>query len=193
MPLLRTIKKLEATMRNQGIKEEIIDKFHFQKADTEEKIIELVNKMDELLSKEQCLSIMEQHGCCKTGKVNHTSIAFNREHNKKTLEEKIALIPQSNIAYKMQCRLNANGTITIFDGDDAVYQEGSIICGCYTIRNLPQPVNVSKTYCGCCGGLYRHMFQNALGVKLQLIEIVETKISSRGKKNKCEFVYKIID
>lgn len=193
MPLLRTIKKLETTMRNQGIQEEIIDKFHFQEADTEEKIIELVNKMDALLTEEQCLSIMEQHGCCKTGKVNDTSIAFNREHSEKTLEEKIALIPQSNIAYKMQCRLNANGTITIFDGDDTNYQEGSIICGCYTIRNLPQPVNVSKTYCGCCGGLYRHMFQKALGVKLQLIEIVETKISSRGKKNKCEFLYEIID
>jgi hypothetical protein len=70
--LLRTIKKLEGTMRNQGISEDIISQFHFQEADTKEKIIELVNKMDELLSQEQCLSIMEEHGCCKTGKVNDT-------------------------------------------------------------------------------------------------------------------------
>lgn len=192
MPLLRTVKKLEKTMQNQGISEDIISQFNFQKAETEEKIIELVNKMDELFSYEKCLSIMEQHGCCKTGKANTTSIAFGREHSEKTLEEKIKLVPQSDIAYKMQCKLNTDGTLSIFDGDDQEGPEGCFICGCYTIRELPQPVNVSKTYCACCGGLYRHIFQNALGVRLRLIDIVSSIIDSRGKSNKCEFLFEII-
>jgi hypothetical protein len=74
-----------------------------------------------------------------------------------------------------------------------IHAEGSFVCGCYTIRDLPQPVDVSGTYCGCCGGLFRHMFQTALGVKLRLIEIVETRISTRGKKINCEFLFKILE
>jgi len=133
MPLLRTVMKLEQTMRNQGISEEIIAQINPRGATSEEKIIEVVNKMDELLTQEQCLSIMEQYGCCKTGKVNNTSIAFGREHAGKTLQEKIDLIPQSDIAYKVPGRLNQDGTLSIIAGKP---QPGNNRCGCYTIREL---------------------------------------------------------
>jgi len=132
---------------------------------------------------------MERHGCCKTGKADKTSLEFGREHNGKTLEEKIKLIPQSDIAYIMQCALNADGTLSTFWGEDD--PNGISTCGCYTIRELPKPVDISKTYCACCGGLQRHIYQNALSVQLRLIEVVSSRISSGGKK-KCEFLFEII-
>ena len=143
MPLLRTVMKLEKTMRNQGIPEEIIAQINPIGANSEEKIIEVVNKMDMLLTQEQCLSIMEQHGCCKTGKVQSTSLAFAREHTGKTLQEKIDLIPQSNIAYNASGKLNSDGTLSIIMREP---QPGNNRCGCYTIRELPAFDGISKTY-----------------------------------------------
>ena len=33
---------------------------------------------------------------------------------------------------------------------------------------LPKPLNVSRTYYGCCAGHVRHNYQYALGVKLRI-------------------------
>ena len=66
--------------------------------------------MDKLLSPEQCLAIMEEQGCIKTGKMDVASRAFGREHMDKTLEEKIKLLDGANIPYRIPCRLNAEGT-----------------------------------------------------------------------------------
>ena len=189
MPLLRTVMKLEQTMRYQGVSEEIIAQINPRGATSEEKIVKMVNKMDKLLTPKQCLSIMEQHGCCKTGKVQSTSLAFAHEHAGKTLQEKIDLIPQSDIAYKVPGKLNSDGTLSIITGEP---QPGNNRCGCYTIRELPAFDGISKTYCGCCAGLFRHMYQNALGVKLRLIEVVSSIINSNGNKG-CEFLFEIID
>jgi hypothetical protein len=63
--------KIKQTMVEQGIPEEVIMQFEFSdsyKNHRPEPIIPLINQMDRLLSKEQYLSIMEQQGCCKTGK-----------------------------------------------------------------------------------------------------------------------------
>ena len=85
--------KIKKTMIEQGIPEEIISQFDFPdpKGNKPEPLIAFVNQMDALLSPEQCLSVMEEQGCCKTGKNDAPSHAFGREHAGKTLKEKIEL------------------------------------------------------------------------------------------------------
>jgi hypothetical protein len=74
-------------------------------------IIPVINKMDELLTKEQVFAIMEQQGCCKSGKRDKDCKAFAKEHADKPLEEKLALL--SGVQYMMAPHLNEDGTLTV--------------------------------------------------------------------------------
>ena len=182
--------KIKRTMSEKGIPEEIIAQFNFPdpKGNRPEPLIEFVNQMDELLSPEQCLSIMEQQGCCKTGKSDAANRAFWREHADKTLEEKVKLLAETDIPYKVPCRLNHDGTLSVFW---SAGQEGSYQCVCSAIKKLRRPGNISRTYCGCCGGHVRHHLQNAFGVGLRLKEVVSSPISSDGEK-RCEFLFEVL-
>ena len=71
-------------------------------------IISLIDKMDELLTKEECLSIMEKQGCCKGGQRDKDCKAFAMEHRDKSFSEKLKLM--STIPYMMSPRLNDDGT-----------------------------------------------------------------------------------
>jgi len=186
--------KIKKTMLKQGIPAEIMEQFVFPDSLSLETTIAFIDQMDQLLSKEQCLAIMEEQGCVKTGKIDVASRAFGQEHIGKTLEEKIKLLDKANIPYRPldHCRLNPDGTFSVGrprkGGESGGYQ-----CGCYAITKSPQrPPHISQTYCGCCGGLWRHVYQNALGVKLRLIEIVSSPHSSNGEKH-CEVLFEIID
>lgn len=63
-----TLKKIRDTMQKQKIDDEIMAQIDFE-ADCNNpcNIISLIDKMDKLLTTEQCLSIMEKQGCCKGG------------------------------------------------------------------------------------------------------------------------------
>ena len=89
MPYIDKIKK---TMKKQGIPAEILEQFMIHNSLNLEETIAFIDQMDRLLSKEQCLAIMEEQGCVKTGKMNLASRAFGQEHMDKTLEEKISLL-----------------------------------------------------------------------------------------------------
>jgi hypothetical protein len=54
--------------------------------------IAVIDKMDELLTDEQKLAVMEPEGCCKGGKRDADCKAFDREHKHKTFAEKLALM-----------------------------------------------------------------------------------------------------
>ena len=184
--------KIKKTMLRQGVPMEIIEQFIFPDTLKLENTIAFLDQMDKLLSKEQCLAIMEEQGCVKTGKMDVASRMFGQEHMGKTLEEKIKLLVEANIPYTTpgQCRLNPDGTLSVGGSDE---HGGSYKCGCHEIKKLPQqPTNISKIYCGCCGGLWRHVYQNALGVKLRLIEIVSSSLSSNGERP-CEWLFEIIE
>jgi hypothetical protein len=60
------ILKAKKTMQDQGIPDEIIAQFNVSdlKGNLPEPRILFVEKMDKLLTKKQCLSIMENQGCC---------------------------------------------------------------------------------------------------------------------------------
>ena len=191
MPHIQAIKK---AMFDQKMPKEIIEQFTFSQ--TEENIVEevvsLLNQMDKLLTEEQRLSIMEEDGCYKTGQADEMNASFGRIHEGKTVEERIALFNDENVHPNVPCHVNADGTLTVFW---EIGEKGFYHCVCAQFNKLkenqPQTKNITKTFCGCCGGHIRHHYQNILGVKLKLIEIVSSPISSNGEK-RCEFLFEIM-
>jgi hypothetical protein len=183
------IKDIKNTMVKKGISEELIEQFDFSEKDYNqpERILSLIDQMDKLLSKEQCLSIMEEQGCCTTGKPAKAHSDFGKKYVNKTIEERIKLFDKLETPHKPPCKLNEDGTLSVFWGHG---NEGDYKCVCGFIKKLSQPVTVSKTFCGCCGGHVRKNLQKSLGVKLSLNKIVSSAASSKGKKN-CEFLFKI--
>jgi len=181
------------SIRKLGIPEEIISQFDCsgnKKGNPIEPTIEFIALMDKLLTKEQCLAIMEEQGCCKSGKRDKDCKTFGREHAKKPLAEKLALL--SGVEYMMAPRLNDNGTITIeWGGHQNGVHTGKTTCSCGMIKKLKQPFTVSPTYCGCCAGHFLYHYQNALGVKLRLKEIVSSPLNTNGDKP-CSFTYEIV-
>jgi hypothetical protein len=192
MPILR---KMKATMLKLKIPPEIMSQMEFdvQKDDGDDLhiIIPVIDKMDELLTKEQVLAVMERQGCCKSGKRDKDCKAFAKEHADKTLAEKIALLP--NIQYMMAPQLNDDGTMTVEWGKG--YQNGvhtgEATCSCGAIKKLKQPFSVSETYCGCCAGHFLYHYQNALGVKLKLKKINSSPLNTNGEKP-CSFTFEIL-
>lgn len=152
--------------------------------------IAVIDKMDELLTEEQKLAVMEQEGCCKGGKRDEDCKAFGKEHQDKPLAEKLALM--QTVEYMMAPRLNADGTFTVtMLGHQNGVHTGKTTCSCGAIKKLKQPFTVSKTYCGCCAGHFMHHYQNALGVKLRLKEIVSSPLDSNGDEP-CSFTFEVL-
>jgi len=188
-------KKMCESMRKIGVSEEIISQFDSvdKKGNRPEPKIEFIDLMDKLLTKEQCLAVMEKEGCCKAGKRDIDCKAFAKEHVAKTLEEKLSLM--STIEYMMTPFLNDDGTFTItMQGkatNNSVHQ-GKTTCSCGAIKKLKQPFTVSKTYCGCCAGHFIYHYQNALGVNLRLKEINSSPLDTNGEEP-CSFTFEVID
>lgn len=153
-------------------------------------VISLIDKMDELLTREQCLSIMEKQGCCKEGQRDKDCKSFAIEYADKTFSEKLQFI--SRIPYMMTPCLNDDGTFTItFGGYQNGVHAGKTTCSCSMIKKLKQPFSVSPTYCGCCAGHFLYHYQNALGVKLKLKEINSSPLNTNGEKP-CKFTFEIV-
>jgi hypothetical protein len=150
--------------------------------------IAAVEKMDEFLSHEQCMAIMESQGCCKTGKRDEDCKAFAQKHANKTLGEKIKLL--STVEYMMAPALNEDGTITVtFSGHQNGKHAGANTCSCSVIKKLKQPFSVTPTYCGCCAGHFRYHYQNALGVKLRLLRVESSPLNTNCEAA-CSFTFK---
>ena len=182
-----TIKQIKETMRKRRIPVEIMARFDFPESNQPEEILALISQMDALLTEDERLSIMEQQGCCTTGKPAAAHLAFGRRHAGKTVAEKIALLDELDTTHNPPCRLNDDGTLSVFWelGNDGDYQ-----CVCGYIRKLSDPIAVSPTFCGCCGGHARKNLQRSLGVNLKLKKIVSSAVSSGGKE-RCAFLFEI--
>ena len=186
------ILKATQTMKDKGIPDEIIAQFDIPdlKGNLPEPRIAFIEQMDKLLTKEQCLSIMENQGCCKTGKRDKDCKAFGKEHKDKPLAEKLTLL--FTVENMMSPVLNGDGTFTIsWGGYQNGIHTGKTTCSCGTIKKLKQPFSVSSTYCGCCAGHFLYHYQNALRVKLRLKEIVSSPLNTNGDKP-CSFTFEII-
>jgi len=185
------IDKMLETMREQGIPEETIAKFTLPriKKATPHEIVEFTRQLETLLSKEQCLCVMDQQGCNKSNKTSAAFRKFGEKHADKTLAEKIALMPELETGHKVNhISLNDDGTITLTFG--TANGEG-YHCPCAPIKQL-KPYDFPLTYCGCCGAHVRYTHQFALGVTLRLKEIVSSMANSNGEKA-CEFIYDVVE
>jgi len=137
---------------------------------------------------------MQNQGCCKTAKHTAHAREFGLQHAVKSLEERVKLFienydPKKHLTDKPPCWLNTDGTLSV---QWASYKkDGGFGCVCAPIKKLPKPVYVSRTYCGCCAGHIRHMYQYAFGVKLRLKEIVSSPLDTGGKGH-CEFLFEVI-
>jgi len=78
-------------MRKIGISEDIISQFDCtdQNGNRPELKIEFIDLMDKLLTKEQCLAVMEREGCCKGGQRDKDCKSFGKEHKDKPLAKKL--------------------------------------------------------------------------------------------------------
>jgi hypothetical protein len=182
------LKQIPETMRKQGFPEETIALLGLP-ADgySSEAVMSLINRMDGLLTEEQCLSVMQEQGCCKTGNPAAPHRAFGIENAGKPLAEKVELLNKASIAHKAPSHLNDDGTLSVSWGVEDLKKKS---CPCGVIKKLPESYEVPKTFCGCCGGHIRSNYQKSLGVKLRLKEIVSSSSSSGGKK-RCEFLFEV--
>lgn len=180
------ILEIKKTMLDKGIPTEVIKQFVFPETEDEspEEKIAFVNQMDNILSKEQILSIMEEQGCNK----NEPTAEFMLRHKDKPIEERIKILNAMGINEYARSRLNDDGSLSIFWDFE---ENGKYRCVCSTINKLSKPTTISLTYCGCCSGHVKYHFENSLGVKLRLIETVSSPINSNGEKQ-CEHLFEII-
>jgi hypothetical protein len=182
------LKTIPETMKKQGIPDDIINQFHISGSGSSEDVMALIKQMDKLLTKKQRLSIMQEQGCCKTGAGPKAHRAFGKDNIDKTLEEKVSLLNETQLPHKAPCRLNDDGTLTVYWGAENLSKKS---CPCGFIHKLPEDYKTPITFCGCCGGHIRNNYQKSLGVKLNLKKVVSSSSSSNGK-NRCEFLYEII-
>ncbi|MCL2722012.1 MAG: hypothetical protein FWD47_11830 [Treponema sp.] len=187
------LEKIEKTMIKERIPQEIIKKLKIEHPvnNDPKNVIAVIERMDKLLSDEQRFAVMEKQGCCKSGQRDRDCKAFGIEHKNKPLAEKIKLL--SGIQYMMIPRLNKDNTITVsYGGNQNGIHTGKTTCSCGQIKELKQPFSVTPTFCGCCAGHFLYHYQNALGIKLKLKEIVSSPLNTNGEKP-CEFKFEIVD
>lgn len=145
-------------------------------------------KCEELLDYDTISKVMYDRACCKSGFRLKNSRIFAKEHNNKTLEEKLNLL--GNVKYMGKPYLNMNGDIeTIAVGS---YNSNNMTCPCWHFKGA-EPVSgpMPLSYCKCCAGHFRFHYQKALGEKLRLKEVVSSILNSNGK-SPCVFIYEII-
>lgn len=197
MPSLKQIKK---SMINLKISPEIISQIPLE-ADTSGSnplpVIAAIEKMDELMTKEQKYAVMENQGCCKGGERDEACKAFNKAHEGEGLAERIEALraerlQKQGLYYIFPPTLNDDGSLTVsFGGHQNGVHTGRTTCSCSTIKKLKQPFCVSSTYCGCCAGHFMYHYQNALGVKLRLKEIISSPLNTNGEQP-CTFNFEVV-
>ena len=191
--IMPKIEKMLETIREQGIPEETISQLPMprNKKPTPQEIVAFVEGMDKILSKEQCIAVMNEQGCNKTNKWSAMFRKWGEVHKEKTLDERIALFPElkaSKPGYTVdEIRRNEDGTITFVMGIGS--KKGDWSCPCHPIKTL-KPYDFPLTYCGCCAAHVKYTHEFALGTKLRLKDIVSSNANSNGEKP-CEFIYEI--
>jgi len=155
-----TTAEILETMRKKGMSEDIIAQFPAANGDAPDPIVPFFDQMDELLSEDERLDIMQEQGCYKVGEADEMNRAFDRAHAGKSVEERIALLDEKTVHPCVPCRVNGDGTLTVYweIGEAGKYQ-----CVCERYHQLkeeqPKLGDITKTYCGCCGGHIRYHYQ----------------------------------
>ena len=185
----KNIISMKETMKNIGVPEETIALINFPDTSRNpepEEIITLINDIDEFLTEEQRILVMQEQGCCKSGIGPKAHQAFGQEHAGKTIDDKVTLLNKTKMPHKAPCRLNGDGTLSVYW---SFGEKGEYKCVCGIVKKLPEK-KVPLTFCGCCGGHICNNYKKSLGVNLRLKKIVSSAASSGGKEH-CEFLFEI--
>lgn len=147
----------------------------------------VIRQLEQSFSADEVINILDECACCKGGKRNKDCRKFAKDNKGKSLSEKIALLP--NVQWMGNPILNDDGTITtgIYWKVDNAYK-----CPCWALKGKLPSEPMPLSYCACCAGHFRYHYQNALGVKLVIKEIVSSAVNSIGEKP-CEFIFEIAE
>jgi len=142
---------------------------------------------EELLSFEQITKVMFYKACCKSGyRLNNAKdLAYN--HADKSLKEKLSLLGE--LKFMGRPNLDDDGYIVT----EAVGRKGQkdMTCPCWNFNGYtPEDSVMPLSYCLCCAGHYKFHYQNALGVKLSVKEVVSSILNSNGTEP-CVFLFEI--
>jgi len=144
-------------------------------------ILAAMLKMDELLTEEQQIAVMEREGCHKTGRMEKESKAFAEKYANKTLTEKIEKAVQGKENFD-GLYMDDDGTLVLPVGC-YIDEEYSLFNRCHCISNKfrsEEPKlafkeqhadNIPKLlelWCACCAGHHKHHLQKSLNVNLKL-------------------------
>lgn len=146
-----------------------------------------VEIMNEQVDSQKLQDIFEWNACCKGGAREKASKAFAKENAQLSLYEKLEKIKE--VPYMGEPLRNQDGTITV---KAVSYSDGEkYLCACSNFNGLRRDYHVSKNYCFCCAGHFKHHYQIMLGVKLKTLEIVSSPLDSDGK-NPCVIKFAIL-
>lgn len=146
-----------------------------------------IDIMTEQMETEQVKEVLEWNACCKGGAREKASKAFAKENAGYALDERLEKI--KDVPYMGVPVRNEDGTITV----NAVrYSNGErYLCACSNYNGLKYDYSVSRNYCYCCAGHFKHHYEIMLGVKLKTVEIVSSPLDSNGE-NPCVIKFAIV-
>lgn len=147
--------------------------------------IQAIERMEELLDRDLCHDIRDACACSKGGWRLKAMKKIAKECEDQSVEQKLQAIGQ--VTHMGNPVLNEDGTITAQIGGADGLQ-----CPCPVFSGVELEQTVSKTYCYCCAGHFRHHYQIALGKSLRTQDVVSSALESRGKEP-CRFVFEILE
>ncbi|MGN0618397.1 MAG: hypothetical protein ACI4J7_05185, partial [Ruminiclostridium sp.] len=106
------------------------------------------------------------------------SKAFARENAGLPLEEKLEKIKA--VPFMGEPLLNTDGTITV--RTVSYYDGEKYLCACPNFNGVKRDYSVSRNYCFCCAGHFKHHYEIMLGLKLNTAEIISSPLDSGGEK-----------
>lgn len=138
-----------------------------------------IDIMEEKLDFDTTRALLEANGCCKGGAREKAAKAFAKENAGLSIAERLPKIEA--VPYMGKPVLNDDGSITLH----AVYYQnnGKFECACPNYNKQKRDYSVSKTYCYCCAGHFKHHYEIMLGCKLNM-EVLTSPLDSDGK-NPC--------
>ena len=145
--------------------------------------VQAIERMDQLLDPQLCHDIRDACACSKGGWRLRKMQKVAGECQGLSLAQTLESISQANMG---------NPTLTedgmILTGIGA---EGGFQCPCPVFQGLETEQVPSITYCYCCAGHFRYLYQIALGRELRTRGVLSSALVSRGKEP-CRFVFEIV-
>lgn len=178
--------KFKKSLVKFGISEEIISQINEGYEDIVDKAPQkiraayfkrAVDIMEEQVEAQNLQDVFEWNACCKGGAREKNSKAFAKENAHLSIDERLEKI--KDIPNMGQPFRNEDGTITV---NAVSYSNGEkYLCACPNFNGHNYDDSVSKNYCFCCAGHFKHHYEIMLGVKLKTFEIVSSPLDSKGK------------